>query len=62
MSRDLSMLPYPIEVLIDQYNPYSQEKLDYRLFNQGLRAGLERATASMDSPAYCKVYEVVLSY
>ena len=62
MSRDLSTLAYPIEVLIYQYNPYSHKKLDHCLFNHGLRAGLERLTAEMDSLAYLRGYEVGLSY
>ncbi|MDJ0705907.1 MAG: hypothetical protein QNJ46_21780 [Leptolyngbyaceae cyanobacterium MO_188.B28] len=62
MSRHLSTLAYPIEVLIDQYNLYLRKDLNYRLFNQGLRAGLERSPAEMKSPAYRKGYELGLSY
>lgn len=62
MSRNISTLAYPIEELIYQYNPYLHDNLDYLLFNQGLRAGLERRTAVADNPAYRQGYELGLKY
>ena len=62
MSRDLSKLAYPVCTLIQEYNFYNRDSVDYVLFNQGLLAGLQRQTVVCDREAYLEGYLLGKNY
>lgn len=62
--RDLlsGMYPYSMNLMILQHNPYLQDSLEYKLFNEGLFTGLKREFPSSGALAYQKGYRIGLSH
>ncbi|MBE9029128.1 hypothetical protein IQ266_05045 [filamentous cyanobacterium LEGE 11480] len=42
--------------LIRRYNNHNQSDIEYVMFNQGLKAGLQQATANVDDLSYLQGY------